>query len=68
MTQEAAEAEAAAAALQLPRVAISTEALTEARLTLVVVGSAPEVASEVVVADMLAGPQDTEADAVELPH
>ena len=66
MTQGVAEAGAAAVALQLPRVAIFMEALTEARLTLVVVGSAAEVALEVVVV-MLAGPQDTEAGAVELP-
>lgn len=65
MTQGVAEAGAAAVALQLPRVAISMEALTEARLTLVIVGSAPEVALEVVVV-MRAGPQDTEAGAVEL--
>lgn len=72
MTQGVAEAEAAAAALQLPRVAIPTgaltEAFTEARITLVVEGSAPEVPSGVVAAGMLAGPQDTEAGAVELPQ
>lgn len=77
MIQGAAEAGAAAVAQQLPRVAILMAALTEARLTGarltgarltgVAVGSAPEVASEVVVV-MLAGPRDIGAGAVELPH
>lgn len=66
MIQGVAEAGAAAVALQLPRVAIPMEALTEARLTLVVAGSAREVALQVVVI-MLAGPQNTEAGAAELP-
>ena len=71
MTQGAAEAGAAAVAQQLLRVAILMAALTEARLTEarltgVAVGSAPEVASEVVVV-MLAGPRDIGAGAVELP-
>ncbi len=64
MIQGVAEVGAAAVALQLLRVAIFTAALTEARPTGVVVGSAPEVASEVVVV-MLAGPRDTGAGAVE---
>ena len=66
MIHGVAEAGVAAVALQLPRVASLTEALTEARLTGVVVGSAPEVAW-VVPVGMLAGPRDTEAGAVELP-
>ncbi len=77
MTQGVAEAGAAAVALQRPRVVIFMAALmearlmearlTEARLTGVTVGSAPEVASEVVVV-MLAGRRDIAAGAVEFPH
>lgn len=64
MIQGAAEAGAAAVALQLLRVATFMAALTEARLTEVAAGSAPEVAPEVVVV-MLAGLRGIEADAVE---
>ena len=72
MTQGVAEAGAGAVALQRLRVAIFMAALmevrlTEARLTGETVGSAPEVASEVVVV-MLAGRRDIAADAVEFPH
>lgn len=63
MTQGVAEAGAAAVAPQLLRAVIFMAALTEARLTGAAVGSAPEVASEVVVV-MLAGPRDIGADAV----
>lgn len=66
MIQGVVEAEAAAVALQLQRVAILMAALMEARLTGVAVGSAPEVAPEVVVV-MLAGLRGTEAGAVEPP-
>ena len=65
MIQGAAEAGAAAAALQLLKVAIFMAALTEARLTVVAVDSAPEVALGVEVI-MLAGPQDIGAGAVEV--
>ena len=65
MIQGAAEAGAAAAAPQLLKVAISMAALTEARLTVVAVDSAPEVALEVEVI-MLAGPRDIGAGAVEV--
>lgn len=65
MIRGAAEAEAAAVALQPPRVAISMAARTEVRLTGVVVGSAPEVAPEAVL-PMLAGPRNIVAGAVEL--
>lgn len=67
MTQGVAEAGAAVVALQLLRVPITMAARTEAKLTGVIVGSAPEVASEVEVA-MLAGPRDIGAGAVELFH
>ena len=66
MTRGVAEAGAAAAAPQLLRVAIRMVALTGARLT-VAVGSASEVASEVVVV-MLAGCRDIGVGAVELCH
>ena len=66
-TQEAAEAGAAAAVPQLLRVATFMAALMEARPTGVVVGSAPEVAPEVVVVVVLrAGPRDIGAGAAEL--
>ena len=67
MTHGVAEAEAAAAALQLPRVAISMAVLTEAKLTGVAAGSAPEVVSEMVLV-MAAGPRSIGAGAVELLH
>ena len=65
MIQGAAAAGAAAVALQLLKVAILMAALTEARLTVVAVDSAPEVALEVVVI-MLAGLRDIEVGAVEV--
>lgn len=65
MTPGVAAAGAAAAALQLLRAATFMAALMGARLTVVAVGSAPAVASEVVVV-MLAGPRDIGVDAVKL--
>ena len=64
MTQEVAEAGAAAVALQLPRVAILMVALMEARLTGEAVGSAQQWAPEVVVV-ILPRPRDIGAGAVE---
>ena len=64
MIRGVAEAGAAAAALQLPRVAIFMAILTEIQLTGVAVGSAPGVVSEVVLVT-LAGPRDIGVGAVE---
>ena len=67
MIQGVAGAGAAAAALQLPRVATIMAVLTGAKLTGVTAGSAPEVVPDMVFL-MPARPRDIGAGAVELLH